>query len=146
AQGDELDEYERKKFLEVGLPIGAEPGMSYINKRDDKIAFSYVFRLKSPEENVRDDLASITFLVSTKNINVDAFEKLFKFVIENLKDELITMNPANLTRLIERIYNGVNENKKVKITSCEIDIPKLIKKHKLNIKKKSIKEFKGELF
>ncbi|MBD3188064.1 hypothetical protein GF325_14605 [Candidatus Bathyarchaeota archaeon] len=42
-----------------------------------------------------------------------------------------------LRQLMERIYNGVNKNTKINVQDIEIDIPKIIKRKRLKIVRKT---------
>jgi hypothetical protein len=136
---------DKAELINKTLPNGVMPG----NFRSDKIGgmniFSYAFKVKAEQAGVRDDLASVSVIVSDKKVNVDQMEILFKEIVRMLdeKGELHLMKPATLILMMERIYNGVNKTEKIKIDNVVVDVHQIIKQKKLNILKKDLSEFRG---
>ncbi|MBN2153853.1 MAG: hypothetical protein JW839_20515 [Candidatus Lokiarchaeota archaeon] len=136
---------DKAELINKALPEGAVPGTF----RSDKIAgmhiLSYTFKVKAERESLRDDLASISIIVSDKKVHIDQMEALFKEIARSLDEsgDLYQMRPTMFVQMMERIYNGVNKSEKIKIDDVVIDIPQIIKMNKLNIFKKDLKEFQG---
>jgi hypothetical protein len=135
-----------KDYLNKSIPFGVAPGSFTIEKFKDKLAVSYLFTLKSQDAGVRDDLTSITVVISDKKVNVDDFKKLFVQIIESFKDEMEKLTPTLLVNTIERIYNGMNKNEKIKLDKAIIDVPQIIKKAKLTLMKVDLDRLKGGFF
>ncbi|MHA1682909.1 MAG: hypothetical protein ACTSUE_18365 [Promethearchaeota archaeon] len=131
------------EFINKSLPVGTIPGAFSLNKIKDVYILSYTFKIQSKKEGIRDDLASISVVISDKKVNIDHFENLFKEIIIKFNGNLERLTRTVLKKLLEKIYNGVNDNKKIKLENVTIDVPDIIKKKKLNIRKKELKEFKG---
>jgi hypothetical protein len=56
------------------------------------------------------------------------------------------LTPTLLVNTIERIYNGVNKNEKIKLDKAIIDVPQIIKKSKLTLMKVDLDRLKGGFF
>lgn len=138
-----LDKEEAAAFIVKSMPHGVVPGTFTLDKLRSTYILSYTFSLPADHEGVRDDLASISVVVSDKKVNIDQFEHLFKEIIKTFNGDLLKLTKTRLTNMLERIYNGVNNNKKIKVDNVAIDVSGIIKKQKLNIRKKDLKEFKG---
>lgn len=137
---------EQQEFLKKSLPDGVEPGSFMLDKLKDNLILSHVFSIKSGKEGVRDDLASITVVISEKKVNVDHFQELFKVIMRSFKEEIEKLTPDLLVQTIERIYNGVNKNKKIKLDKVVVDVPKIVKEKKLTLVKGDISKLKGAFF
>jgi hypothetical protein len=135
-----------KAFLNKSLPFGIQPGSFTVEKFKDKLAISYLFSVKNQDAAIRDDLTSITVLVSEKKVNIDDFKKLFIQIIDVFKNEMDTLTPTLLVNTIERIYNGVNKNEKIKLEKAIIDVPQIIKKQKLTLMMVDFEKLKGGFF
>ncbi|HME55691.1 MAG TPA: hypothetical protein VKM55_26020 [Candidatus Lokiarchaeia archaeon] len=133
------------ELISKSMPDGVAPGTFRSNRIDNMIILAYTFAMKSEQEGVRDDLASISVVVSDKKVNVDQIEILFKEIMTTLdtSGELYKLRSATLVQMMERIYNGVNKNEKIKISTITVDVPRIIKQKKLNILKRDLKEFQG---
>jgi hypothetical protein len=133
------------ELVNKSMPIGTEPGTFILDKLHGMNVFSYVFTAKSEETGIRDDLASISVVVSDKKVNIDQVEILFREIVTSLdkSGQLANSKVSTITQMLERIYNSVNKNQKLKIDAVTIDIPLIIKQKKLNILKKDLKEFQG---
>ncbi len=136
---------DQTELINKSLPSGIEPGTFRSDKIGGLNIFSYSFKVKAEQTGARDDLASVSILVSDKKVNVDQIEVLFKEIVKSLDDggELPMMRAATLIQMIERIYNGVNKPEKIKIEHVVIDVPQIIKQKRLSILKKDLSEFKG---
>jgi hypothetical protein len=136
---------DKSELINKTLPCGVVPGTFRSDKISGLNIFSYTFKVKAEQCGIRDDLASVSVIVSDKKVNVDQMEILFKEMVKLLdeKGELHVMKPATLLMMMERIYNGVNMTEKIKIENIIVDVPQIIKKNKLNILKKDLSEFRG---
>ncbi|MHA1681762.1 MAG: hypothetical protein ACTSUE_12195 [Promethearchaeota archaeon] len=142
---ESFSEDEERNFLIKSLPHGIKPGMISIDKYSkNKIILSYVYEVK--QEGVRNDLAAISFVVSKDNVNIEHFKKLLEILIENIKDRIDGFTKKRLKNMLERIYNGINKNKKFAIDDVIIDIPKIIKNKGITIKKEKTGGMGGDLF
>lgn len=141
-----LTDDDKKSFLRKSLPDGIEPGSYHHDKLGDNFILSYVFAMKNENINARDDLASITAVVSEKNVKLNDFKVLFREVIDSFKDKMEKFDPLTFSMLLERIYNGVNENKRIKISEVIVDIPGIIENNKLALVKKEVTQLKGSFF
>ncbi|MFX0101277.1 MAG: hypothetical protein ACFFCS_17015 [Candidatus Hodarchaeota archaeon] len=144
--GQYYNESEQQEFLRKSLPNGVQPGSFTLDRLKDSLILSHVFKIKSSKEGVRDDLASITVVISEKKVNVGHFQELFKAIMNSFKGEIETLTPTLLMQTIERIYNGVNKNKKIKLDKVVIDIPKIVQEKKLTLVKGDITKLKGAFF
>lgn len=142
----DLSKEEQNLFLNMSLPEGIDPGTYHHAKFKNHVIFSYVFALKSNGENTRNDLASVAAVISGKHVNLEHFEILFKEVIELVKNEMEKFDPITISTSLERIYNGMNESKRIKISEVIVDIPRIIEGKKLNLKKKDVIHLKGAFF
>ena len=61
-----IQDSEQREFIGCSLPDGALPGSFTEEVLNDKKILSYVFRIKSQDAVVRDDLASISLIVGDK--------------------------------------------------------------------------------
>lgn len=142
---EDMVKFDEPELISKSMPNGVAPGTFRSNRIENMIILSYSFALKSEQEGVRDDLASISVFVSDKKVNVDQLEILFKEIMTVLDNsgELHKLHTATLIQMIERIYNGVNKNEKIKIATITVDVPWIIDQKKLNISKRDLKEFQG---
>ncbi|HME53677.1 MAG TPA: hypothetical protein VKM55_15730 [Candidatus Lokiarchaeia archaeon] len=133
------------ELIDKSMPFGTLPGTFRSNKIEGMNIFSYTFKIKNENEGVRDDLASISVIVSDKKVNVDQMEILFKEIMKVLEasGQLHVLRSSTLIQMMERIYNGVNKSEKIKIDTLTVDVPQIIKKQKLIIMKKELAEFQG---
>ena len=124
---------EEQALLCKALPDGTEPNSYILEKLNNKYILSYTFTIKSNDETVRDDLASIALVMPDKKVNIEDFKILFKLVMDSFKDEMETINLEQLKYMIERIYNGINKGEKIAIENVSIDVPSIVKNKKLKI-------------
>ena len=135
---------DQEEFIRKSLPIGIKPGKITQDKFKGNYILSYTFPLKNEENaETRDDLASITVVVAEKNVDIVNFKILFEVIVEHFGEHLKTFKKASLIQMMERIYNGVNKNKKINVEELVIDIPGIIKQKKLNIKKRTLEDTRG---
>ena len=143
---NKLTPEQKNEFINKSMPEGVLPGTITVAKFLTNYIVSYAFRLKSEVEGERDDLATVTVLVPERRVNIEHFKQLFKLIMESFKDEIEKVSPTVLSHMIERIYNGVNQNEKIKMDALVIDVPEIIKKQKLRLIKTDLKELKGAFF
>ncbi len=136
-----------QEFLCKALPDGTEPWTLHVDTFKDRYILSYTFSLKSQAPGVRDDLGSISVVVPENVVNIEDFKILFKTILESFKGEMHKLSPQLLANMLERIYNGVNQGKNIKIrdTNVDIDVNGIIKKQKLCIRKEQ-ENLCGRLF
>ncbi|MEX2715237.1 MAG: hypothetical protein Q6353_006595 [Candidatus Sigynarchaeum springense] len=125
---------EEKLLLDKALPHGVEPGKLIVERLNNKFIISYVFSMKAKDPGVRDDLASIASVVpADKRVNIDAFQILFKLVIDSFIAEIGQVDITKLKYMIERVYNGINKGEKISIENVIVDVPTIVKNKKLRL-------------
>jgi hypothetical protein len=134
---------DQQEFLDKSLPTGAEPGLFTSNRIRNIFIVAYTFSRKSAEQGVRDDLASISVIISDKKVNIEQFEILFKEIIAAIGSEIANIPEQVLLQMMERIYNGVNSKGKIKIDKVTADLSSIISKKKIHLEPKDPAEFKG---
>lgn len=132
-----LDEKQQREIILKSIPEGSQPDSYTVSKLGSKVILSYIYKIQRDEEGTRSDLASITLVVSEKRVNILELQKLFKAIIESFQGEMSKLTKTLLRQLMERIYNGVNKNTKISVQDIEIDIPKIIKRKRLKIVRKT---------
>ena len=140
-----IAEMEEKTIIDNSLPVGIKPDSFSLEKIGNNYFLSYIFAITGDEVAIREDLASISVVIDNKNIDIEHFKVLFEHIVEiMIKQTELKITMEFLIESLEKIYEGINKNKKVKLSGITIDIPKIINQKKLKITKK--REVKGRVF
>ena len=135
----------KDNIIEYSLPEGVKPNTFSLIKIDKNYFLSYIFSISSENQNVREDLASISIVIDQSKIEIEDFKILFEHIVEIIiKQTDLKITTEYLIQSIENVYEGINNMQKVKIGKLIIDIPKIIKNGKLNPVKNI--QIKGRIF
>ena len=88
-------------------------------------------------------ISPFDYFLKKMNGETTLLPKFTQEIIIAFSTNLEKLTKTTLSKLLENIYNGVNGTKKIKVENVTVDVPKIIKQKKLNIRKKDLKEFKG---
>ena len=139
----DFKENELKELIEKSLPEGIEPNSFCTTKFKNHSMFSYVFATKGDYTESRRDLVSIVVIINDKKVRIKDLEVLFRTIIEKMIAQ--DMSTQALKESLDKIYEGINLEKKINIKDLIIDPIEIIKKKKLNIKRDKEK-LEGRIF
>ncbi|MBD3195155.1 MAG: hypothetical protein GF317_08880 [Candidatus Lokiarchaeota archaeon] len=122
----DLAEDETKDLLSKCLPDGIKVGEFCIKRYKKHHLISYIFRVEKQEH--RDDLFSFSILLH-KKYQPDNYTPILKKIIDDLQDNGV-LSEEILKDYQQEIYDGINEERDIKIESNLIELSDLFEKVK----------------
>lgn len=136
-----LDQSLEEEILSKCFPIGSKYGEFIVDKYRKYVVLSYIFRVNQTAD--RDDLFSLSVLLNKRD-KTEIYMPILKSLVDTLDVNGI-LSEDILIEYQKAIFEGINQEKDIKIENVGIDFSNIFKEIKSKILKQK-PELRGNFF